>query len=33
MIRHGFIKESSVFDSVQQELKFYCEALGFEPAL
>ncbi len=30
---HGFVKESSVVDSVQQELKFYCEALGFEPAL
>ena len=30
---HGFVKESSVVDSVQQELKFYSEALGFEPAL
>jgi len=30
---HGFVKESSVVDSVQQELKFYSEALGFEPSL
>jgi hypothetical protein len=30
---HGFVKESSVVDSVQQELLFYGEALGFTPAL
>jgi hypothetical protein len=30
---HGFVKESSVVDSVQQELLFYGEALGFVPAL
>jgi dipeptidyl aminopeptidase/acylaminoacyl peptidase len=30
---HGFVKESSVVDSVQQELLFYGEALGFAPAL
>ncbi len=30
-VGHGFVKESSVVDSVQKELKFYSEALGFEP--
>jgi len=30
---HGFVKESSVVDSVQQELQFYGDALGFAPAL
>ena len=30
---HGFVKESSVVDSVQQELLFYGDALGFTPAL
>ena len=29
----GFVKENSVIDSVQPELLFYGEALGFTPAL